>query len=146
MNTEENRTAHERAVFEEAGEVKLADTDAAGVLFFANAFKLAHNAYESFMASIGLSLNRIIRSSDYLLPIVHAEADYKSPLRLGDRFSVSLKSKVQTHSFVLTAYFKGAAGDIAAEVRTVHVSVSKGSGKKTPLSDELRKGLMTISS
>lgn len=143
--TPEDDTRHGHRAFEKAGEVKLADTDAAGFLFFANLFKLAHDAYESFMASTGLGLNQIIQNMDYLLPIVHAEADYKTPLRLGDRFRIFLKSTVQHHSFVLTACFRDLSGEIAAEVRTVHVAVSKVTGKKIPLSEQLRKGLLEIS-
>jgi 1,4-dihydroxy-2-naphthoyl-CoA hydrolase len=131
--------------FVETGAVKLADTDAAGLLFFANSFKLAHNVYESFLGSIGFSLRHVIESTDYLLPIVHAEADFRSPLKLGDRFSISLKSKVQTHSFVLTAYFTGPDNVVAGEVRTVHVSVSKATGKKVPLAKDLKDGLVQIS-
>jgi acyl-CoA thioesterase FadM len=143
--TPEEDTRQGHRVFEKAGEVKLADTDAAGLLFFANLFKLAHDAYESFMTSTGLGLNQIIQNMDYLLPIVHAEADYKSPLRLGNRFRIFLKSAVQNHSFVLTACFRDLSGEIAAEVRTVHVAVSKVTGKKIPLSEQLRKGLLEIS-
>jgi YbgC/YbaW family acyl-CoA thioester hydrolase len=133
-------------MFEHATEVRLVDTDAAGLVFFANHFKIAHNVYETFMASIGFGLHDIIEDGRFLLPIVHAEADYKAPLRLGDRFRISLRSTVQDHSFVLTYYFRDLSGNVLAEITTVHVFVDKETGEKVFLSEELRSGLMTISS
>lgn len=132
-------------MFEEPGEVKLVDTDAAGVMFFANHLKLAHNAYEAFMTSIGFGLNRILRDTPFLLPVVHVEADYKAPLRLGDRFRISLSATVKDRSFLLTALFKGPSGEIAAEITTVHLPVDKKTGKRLSLPDELKRGLESIS-
>jgi YbgC/YbaW family acyl-CoA thioester hydrolase len=133
-------------MFEQAMEVRLADTDAAGLVFFANHFKIAHHVYETFMASVGFGLHHILDDGRFLLPIVHAEADYKTPLRLGDRFRISLRSTVQDHSFILTYHFRDLSGNILAEIMTVHVLVDKKTGEKLPLSEELRRGLMTISS
>jgi len=131
-------------MFEQHAEVKLSHTDAAGLLFFAEHFKFAHSTYETFMKSIDCSLGRIIRDSDFLLPIVHAEADYKGGLCLGDEFDIFLKSEVGDSSFVLSYSFKDSDGNVSAEIKTVHVSVNKETKKKIPLSEKLRKGLLTI--
>ena len=66
-----------------ATSVKLHDTDAAGLLFFAHQLTMVHDAYESFMESAGFSLGRVIRESDFLIAIVHTEADFTSPLYVG---------------------------------------------------------------
>ncbi|MCA9407426.1 MAG: acyl-CoA thioesterase, partial [Candidatus Omnitrophica bacterium] len=55
--------------------IKLHETDAAGLLFFSNQFKLIHDAYESLLESLGLSFQELIRNKNYFLPIVHAESD-----------------------------------------------------------------------
>ena len=123
----------------------MVDTDAAGVMFFANHLKLVHNTYEAFMTSIGFGLNRILRDTPFLLPVVHVEADYKAPLRLGDRFRISLTSTVKDRSFLITALFRGPSGEIAAEVTTVHLPIHKKTGKRLPLPDELKQGLRSIS-
>ena len=58
--------------------IRLHETDAAGVLFYAHLFRLAHDAYESFMAHIGFPLHALIGHGDSApglrLPIVRAEA------------------------------------------------------------------------
>jgi acyl-CoA thioesterase FadM len=79
-----------------------------------------------------------------LLPIVHAEADYKGTLCLGDKFSISLKAEIGQTSFALACCFTDTKGNIAAEIRTVHVSVDKRTGAKIPLPEEVRKGLQSI--
>ncbi len=132
-------------MFEEHAEVKMPHTDAAGLLFFANHFKFAHSTYETFMKSINCGLGQIIQDSDFLLLIVHAEADYKSGLCLGDEFDIFLKSEVGDSSFILSYSFKDSHGNISAEIKTVHVSVDKETKKKIPLPEKLRKGLLTIS-
>src|SRR3972149_10284133 len=106
--------------------VRLHDTDAAGLLFFANQFKMAHDAYESFLEHLGFSFARVLRDEDFLLPIVHAEADYKERLRAGDRLAVRVKiEKIGDSSFVLS-YDLLAAGDRSVgTVQTGHVCTDK---------------------
>ena len=60
------------------------DTGAAGRLYFANQFRLAHEAYEAFMASLGFPIGDILKAGRFGLPIVRAEADYKAALSVGD--------------------------------------------------------------
>ena len=126
--------------------VKLHDTDAAGLLFFANQFKMAHDAYEGFMEQIGFSFARIFQDEDFLLPIVHAEADYKARLQVGDRLTIHLTvEKIGDSSFVLLYDLSDADGKSAGMVRTVHVCTDEGTGKKRSLPDELRRGLLSES-
>jgi YbgC/YbaW family acyl-CoA thioester hydrolase len=132
-------------MFEIETEVKLHDTDAAGIVFFANHFKIAHGAYEAFMNSIECSLDHVIRESDYLIPIVHAEADYRGGLSLGDKCFISMRADVGTTSFTLFYAFTDVNGKITAQIQTVHVTVNKGTGEKVSLPDKLKAGLLTIS-
>ncbi len=125
--------------------VRLPDTDAAGILFFGNYFRLAHDAYEAFMESIGFSLRYIVQEADFLVLIAHAEADYEKPLRLGDRATVELEvENIGRTSFVLSYSLRDVHNDIAATVKTVHVTVDKKSGDKVPLPEKLREKLANI--
>ncbi len=125
--------------------VRLPDTDAAGILFFGNYFRLAHDAYEAFMESIGFSLRYIVQEADFLVLIAHAEADYNKPLRLGDRAMVELEvENIGRTSFVLSYSLKDAQNDVAAKVKTVHVTVDKKSGDKIHLPEKLREKLANV--
>ena len=126
--------------------VKLHDTDMAGFLFFAHQFKIAHDAYEDFMEAVGLGFGRIIKASDFLIPIVHAEADYETVLEVGDKLSVQLwAEKIGKTSFTLAYHLVGLDGSKVGTVKTVHVCVDNVKKKKIPLPEKLRKALETIS-
>ena len=60
------------------------ETDAAGVVYFANYFRLAEEAETHALASLG----SVVARDGYLYPRVHAEADYLAPLRFFDEVSV----------------------------------------------------------
>lgn len=60
------------------------ETDAAGVVYFANFFHLAEEAEVHALASLG----DITSQTGYLYPRVHVEADYLTPLRFFDEMSV----------------------------------------------------------
>jgi len=123
--------------------VKLYDTDAAGIMFFSQYYRLAHDAYEAFMEAAGWGLNYVISESDILLPIVHSEADYLQSMRLGDNYSIAIKvEKVGQTSFVLLYEFRNEEGDATATVKTVHVAVDKKNGRKIKLPKTLREGLL----
>lgn len=125
--------------------VRLHDTDAAGVLFFGNYFKLAHDAYESFMISIGFGFREMFEQKDYLLLIVHAEGDYKKPLRTGDELTIELKTEeLGKSSYTLGYRLLDSAGNEVCSVRTVHVAVNKLTEKATRLPEGLREKLETI--
>ncbi len=114
--------------------IKLHDTDAAGILFFSNQLKIAHDAYESFFEDIGFSLAKIIHKEDFFLPIVHSETEYKSPLSVGDLIEVQTTvARVGTTSFTLAYKILNAVKDIVGAVKTVHVSIDKKTRKKIPL-------------
>ncbi|RMG27958.1 MAG: acyl-CoA thioesterase, partial [Gammaproteobacteria bacterium] len=65
--------------------VGMAAVDAAGRIFFPELFRLAQECAEAFLESRGLVLADWMTDGTHLLPVVHAEADYLRPIRLGDR-------------------------------------------------------------
>lgn len=118
--------------------ITLRDADGAGVLFFARYFALAHDAYEAFMAARGLSTAQIIGATGYVVPVVHAEADYRRPLALGERATVRLEvAEVKRRSFTVRYELLTESGETAAKLHTVHVAVDKESKRAVPLPDEL---------
>lgn len=122
--------------------VKLHQTDAAGLLFFGHQFTLIHDCYELYMESIGFSFARIFKEADYLLAIVHAEADFKNPLYVGDRLTTSLRiDKIGQSSYTLAYDLADGEGELVGTGQTVHVCVDKKSGLKRELPEALRAKL-----
>jgi 1,4-dihydroxy-2-naphthoyl-CoA hydrolase len=122
-----------------AFEVRLHDTDAAGLLFFAHLFRYAHDAYESLMAAAGFPLQDLIRGGT-ALPIVHAQADYRTPMRQGDRIRIEMTlAEIRRRSFSLDYRFLDDQGHLRARARTVHVLI--GADTAADLPDGLRQAL-----
>lgn len=127
--------------------IRLHHTDAAGLLFFAEQFKLAHDAYESFMESIGYPFAPLLRTSQYLLPIVHAEADFGAALNTGDKIEIQVTAeRIGDTSFTLDYKLLRNGSEPVGSVKTVHVLVDKRTGQTLTLLPDLRTKLATISS
>jgi 1,4-dihydroxy-2-naphthoyl-CoA hydrolase len=119
--------------------IKLHETDAAGLLFFSNQFKIIHDAYESLLESIGFGFAALIREKSFFLPIVHSESDYKSPLFVGDLIEIRVVvEKVGETSFTFAYKLLDASQKLAGTARTVHVTMDKAARKKIPLPADLR--------
>ncbi|HSO84274.1 acyl-CoA thioesterase [Thiocapsa sp.] len=129
--------------FAYAFSVRLHDTDAAGRLFFGHLFRHAHDAYEAFMAQVGLPLERLIREGEILLPLVHAEADYHRPLCQGDRVEVVLAiDEIRTRSFAVAYRFEMPDGTLAATAKTVHLQINRDGSPASGLSDAIREAIL----
>ncbi|MGB5833740.1 MAG: acyl-CoA thioesterase [Thiohalocapsa sp.] len=126
-------------------QIRLHDTDVAGVLFFAHLFRHAHDAYEVWMSELGFPLDRLIRDGELALPLVHAEADYRRPLRHGDRVCLSLAvAELGTGSFKIDYQFRTQDGELAAVARTVHVCIHPGHGLPHALPEALSNALRLL--
>ena len=118
------------------------DIDAAGVVFFAHLFRYAHEAYEGFMTDIGHSLVDVIATGRYLLPLVHADADYRQPIRHGETITIDLAvKKLGESSFTLHYLCFDAEGNISAEVETVHVVMHPENKRPMPVPRPLSEAL-----
>ena len=116
------------------------DIDAAGILFFAHLFRYSHEAYEQFMSAHHHSLADIIKDGTFLLPIVHAEADYKRPIHHSENITIELGIKnLGTSSFTIQYHLKDNEGGLRAVVETVHVTLDAAQHKPMPIPVSLRK-------
>jgi len=119
--------------------IRMHDTDAAGIIFFTSLLRLAHDAFEAFLDSEGLGLGVLLHQRDYRIPIVRAEADYLTPVRLGDRLTVEINlERLGTTSFALRYRLLDAEHRETGAARIVQVAVDARTWKKRPLPDELR--------
>lgn len=116
------------------------DADPAGIIFYASLFKFAHSAYEEFLKSLKTDSNYFF-DENYVLPIIHAEGDYKKPIKVGDELTINVSvAQVRDSSFELNYNFI-IDDQIMATAKTVHISVNKKTFAKTSLPDELREKL-----
>lgn len=64
------------------------ETDAAGVVYFANVLTLCHEAYEASLAASGIDLRQFFSGIDSAIPVVHADVDFLQPIFCGDRIVI----------------------------------------------------------
>ncbi len=122
--------------------IRLRQTDAAGVLYFAAVFEIMHAVYEDWLASIGLDISMLVRG-DVLLPITHAEADHLRPLGPGDRVTVSLTArKIDATRFRTDHVLRDAEGRTAARGHMIHTAVRRTDRRRTSLPPILASHLL----
>ncbi len=125
--------------------IKLHEADAAGVLFFANYFKIAHDAYESMMADIGFPFRDLIERGTFLPLIVHAESDYNSPLYTGDRVTIEITvEKIGRTSYHLKYEIRQQNSSLSATLRTVHAVIDKVKKRPIALPEKLKDKLKQL--
>lgn len=130
--------------------VRLNDTDATGVLYFAEQFKMASEAFEELLKEKGVSLRDLLATS-YLMPVVHAEGDYLKPVFVGDELEITLRVVyIGTSSVTLQCIFRNLENKIeVGKTEIVHVVVDREKRTSVPippfLRDILEKTLKTVS-
>ncbi|MCX6151712.1 MAG: acyl-CoA thioesterase [Ignavibacteriales bacterium] len=121
--------------------VNFYDADPAGILFFANVFKLAHSTYEDFMARAKFKVN-YFTGDKYAIPIIHTGADYIEPIFPDSTIKIQLSvTEVKNSSFVLMYDLLNSKDEVLAKCKTVHVFIEKNKWKKVNIPAEVKKHL-----
>lgn len=121
--------------FKKLKKIRLRDTDATGVLYFTEQLRMALETLEDCV-----SLRTILENESFLMPIVHAEADYFFPLKIGDEVEVTLScKKIGTTSFTLHyTFFDPKRQKEVGSVSLVHATVSKEVGTTIPVPESMQ--------
>ena len=125
--------------------IRLFHTDAAKLIFYSNLFNIAYECYEEFFEKSGFGVKKILDDGKFLIPVVHAEADYFKPLRLGDKIEIRMTlNSLGKSSFTLACAFFNECDEKAANVKTVKVMVDAKSGKPIEIPEKLIKILNSL--
>ncbi len=119
--------------------VRMHDTDMAGILYFPRQFRFAHDALEDFVESQGYSFDKIFHHGNFVFVIVHAEADYLSPLRVGDKLQIHVTvDHVGQSSFTMAYGIYKEDGTLTGKAKTVHVTLERKARTKVHIPQEFR--------
>lgn len=122
--------------------VRMHDTDMAGILYFAKQFRYVHDALEDLVEKEGFSFDHLFHKSHFVFVIVHAEADYLAPVKVGDLLEVHVEIENLGNTSFTVSYKIFKANDVMiGKAKTVHVSLDAKTRQKIPIPDELRKVL-----
>jgi 4-hydroxybenzoyl-CoA thioesterase len=123
--------------------IRFDEVDPAGIVFFARYANFAHEAVETFFQDLEGGYAALIQKRRIGLPIVHLEADFRAPLRYGDRLRIETRcEKLGTTSATFVHEISNAdGGNLAATVRHVVVAVLLDTFRPCPIPDDVRRTL-----
>jgi 1,4-dihydroxy-2-naphthoyl-CoA hydrolase len=117
--------------------VHFQDTDAAGVVYFANVLSICHEAYEESLEISGINIKGFFTNPSVAFPIVHANVDFLRPMFCGDKLAISLiPQKLSIDKFEI-AYEVTVDDVVVAKAITRHVCIEASSRSKQELPDEI---------
>ncbi len=123
--------------------VRFRDTDAAGVVYFANVLAICHEAYEESLEISGINLQDFFGKSSLAFPIVHSSIDFIRPMFCGNKLVVSLiPQKLTVDKFEIN-YEILIAEMIVSKAVTRHVCIDTNTRQKNKLPSHMVKWLDT---
>ena len=123
--------------------VRFQDTDAAGVVYFANVLRICHEAYEASLAASSVNLKSFFTNPSLAFPIVHANVDFLRPMSCGDNLVINLlPEKIGLDKFEIT-YEITVDEVMVAKAITRHVCIDINSRNKLELPSYMNHWLET---
>ncbi|MBN3922528.1 thioesterase family protein [Nostoc sp. NMS4] len=123
--------------------VRFQDTDAAGVVYFANVLSICHEAYEESLEVSSINLKDFFINPSVAFPIVHTSVDFLRPMFVGDKLLISLiPQKIGVEKFEIT-YEITVSDVVVAKAITRHVCIDASSRIKQELPDDIIQWLET---
>ena len=122
--------------------IRFHETDAAGVVYFANILSLCHEAYEAALADAGIDVRTFFGDATLAVPVVHASVDFRRPLYCGDQVAIALTpNTLDTSNFEIRYRLSNAEEKTVATALTRHICIDSVSRQRQPLSSELMRWL-----
>ena len=105
---------------------------------------MAHEVTEQLLVQIGYPIADMVAGRLHHLPIVHAEADYLLPMRLGERYEVTvgLRRLGERSVGFLCTFLRD--GRIAAVTRVDHAAIDPKTREVCELDAGFRKALQEL--
>ena len=114
------------------------DTDAGGVVYYANYLKFLERARSEAIYSLGISNTEILDKEGVIIIVKSCNIEYKKPAKFEDEIEVVSKiSEVKNSSFKMLQVIKKKS-DIISVAEVVLVTVNK-KGKPVRIPDVLKK-------
>ena len=132
------------ARFEHTLTVRFHEVDRAGIVFFGRIFEYCHVGFEELLSAMGLT--SVFHEENWGMPLVHAEADFKRPMFMGDKILVSMCVEKKGEGSITFGFeVLGAEdGKLRAVARHVHAFVELEKMRPASFPPSLLAGLQTI--
>lgn len=130
-----------RKIFKTQTTIKFHQADPAQIMYFANVFSLAHDAFEEFIVAAGYSWSEWFKTSEYLIPIRHVEADFKNPFLPGQTYNISVYVESLGQTSFKMKYELTSEGLLHAKVTMVHAVLDSKTKQKLNLPEVMKSRL-----
>ncbi|MFN0063958.1 MAG: acyl-CoA thioesterase [Myxococcaceae bacterium] len=122
--------------------VRFSDVDYARVVYYPRFFDYCHHAFEAFFpAEVGISYAELLERRNVGFPTVHAEGDFRAPLRFGEICRVRLETLKQTSRSLTCRYrfFVGAEAEPRAECNIVTAAIDMHAFRAVEIPEDVRQ-------
>ena len=116
------------------------DTDAGGVVYYANYLKFLERARSEAIHSLGFSNKGLLENHGILLIVKSCNIEYKQPAQLEDLLEISSEAISFTKTSILMKQLILKNKDIISEA-DVHLVAVDNKGKPTKIPDQLKRKL-----
>ena len=116
------------------------DTDAGGVVYYANYLKFLERARSEAIHSLGFSNKGLLENHGILLIVKSCNIQYKQPAQLEDLLEISSEATSFTKTSILMKQLIIKNKDIISEAE-VHLVAIDNKGKPTKIPDQLKRKL-----
>lgn len=131
--------------FQSPWQIRFQEVDAAGIVFFPRILEACHTTYVQFSIEQGGTLAQTVwRSKRWIVPLVHAEADFIRPLRFLDEASVQIVALHQTPRKIAWGFRVMLHDHVAAVAQTVHVVVDGATFQRIDVPSEIQNMLFAM--
>lgn len=117
---------------------RCADVYTSGHVYFGRIFEFCHAAFEELFGAAGVPLGALLDRQDWAMTLVHAEASFQRPIRLGERLRVIVTVERIGRSAVTFAFdVVGDDSAVCASVQHVHAFVDAETRERIPVPPEI---------
>jgi 4-hydroxybenzoyl-CoA thioesterase len=130
------------ARYDASVKVRFSEIDRAGIVYYPRFFHYFHIAFEEFFEErVGVPYHRLLDRDRVGFPTVHAECDYRAPLKFGDvlRIGVSVERIGRSSVVFLYRLRRSAKAPPAAEARITVVCVDMDTFRPIPVPARCRR-------
>jgi acyl-CoA thioester hydrolase len=115
------------------------DTDAGGVVYYANYLRFAERGRMEFLRRFGYSHQQVADENRSVLVVRHVDVDYRAPARLDDLLDIDSEVVECKNSSMTMRQIVSREGMVLVEMAVLIVAVGLDSGRAVRLPPQLRQ-------
>ena len=121
------------------------DTDAGGIVYYANYLKYMERARTEWLASLGFELSALERVEGIVFVVHRVEIDYRIPAQLGERIDATLTLVELNRASMIITQDVVRGGDVLTHARVALACLDRANRRPTRIPAPLHERLERLS-